>query len=159
AVWFALGVGVVVVPLTWLLNAGSAWTMQTLLHLEPVAQPTIKIIKVSPGLGQRVYFGAMSILIAPLVEETIFRGILYPSVKQLGYPKAALYGTALLFAAIHGNLMTFVPLTFLAVVLALLYEITDNLLAPILTHSFFNAANFVWLIHETEVGRLLNFGR
>jgi membrane protease YdiL (CAAX protease family) len=159
AVLLALGVGVVVLPLTLALNAASAWVMDTMLHVTPEAQTTIKVMKVSPGLAQRFYFGTMSIVIAPLVEETIFRGILYPSVKQLGYPKAALFGTALLFAVIHGNLMTFVPLTFLAVVLALLYEATDNLLAPILTHSFFNAANFLLLIYETEGGHLLEFGK
>jgi membrane protease YdiL (CAAX protease family) len=31
----------------------------------------------------------------------------------------------------------------------LLYEYTDNLLAPMLTHSLFNAANYFWLLWET----------
>jgi membrane protease YdiL (CAAX protease family) len=42
--------------------------------------------------------------------------------------------------------MTFVPLTVLAFTLIWLYERTDNLLAPILTHSLFNTTNFVWLL-------------
>ena len=147
----------VVLPLTLLLNLGSAWAIQHVLHMTPEVQTAIKVMKISPGLGERIYLGVLSIVLAPLVEETIFRGVLYPSVKKLGYPKAALFGTALAFAAIHGNLMTFVPLTFLAVVLALLYEVTDNLFAPILTHSFFNAANFLLLIYETELNRLLDF--
>ncbi len=157
AALFALGVAVVVVPVTLLLNGASAWVMQHALHMTPEAQTSIQVLKVSPDLGQRIYFGVLSMVVAPVIEETIFRGILYPAAKRTGWPKAALFGTALVFAAIHGNLMTFVPLTFLAVVLTLLYETTDNLLAPILAHSFFNAANFVLLIYETELSRAFPF--
>jgi membrane protease YdiL (CAAX protease family) len=57
----------------------------------------------------------------------------------------ALWGTALLFAATHHNAATFLPLTLLAIVLARLYEKTNNLLAPIITHSMFNAMNFLVL--------------
>jgi membrane protease YdiL (CAAX protease family) len=159
ALGWALGVGLVALPLTLTLNMASAWAMQHVLHLTPETQSSIKLIRISPGLGERIYFGLLSIVFAPLVEETIFRGILYPALKQVGYPKAALFGTALTFAAIHGNLMTFVPLMFLAVVLAGLYEITDNLLAPICMHGFFNAANFLLLIFEEEWKRFCPFGQ
>jgi len=54
----------------------------------------------------------------------------------------ALWGTAGLFALIHFNLLTFLPLMALALVLTYLYERTNNLLAPIAAHSFFNALNF-----------------
>ena len=71
----------------------------------------------------------------------------------------ALWGTSLLFALTHANAMTFVPLTFLAVVLVLLYEATDNLLAPILTHSLFNAANFVFLVNSHPPASLWHLPR
>jgi membrane protease YdiL (CAAX protease family) len=73
----------------------------------------------------------------------LFRGVLYPAVKRITNPQVALWGTALLFGAIHANLATFLPLTFLAVILVCLYEYTGNLLACITTHSLFNAANFL----------------
>jgi len=38
------------------------------------------------------------------------------------------------------------PLTFLAVVLTLLYEATDNLLAPIFAHGLFNFVNFLYVL-------------
>ena len=44
-----------------------------------------------------------------------------------------------------------------AVMLTLLYEATGNLLAPILAHGFFNAANFFLLINEESVNRLLKW--
>ena len=39
-------------------------------------------------------------------------------------------------------------LVLLALLLTWLYETTNTLLAPILTHSLFNAVNFWWLLHE-----------
>ena len=85
------------------------------------------------------------------MEETLFRGVLYPLIKQQGYPRIALWSTSLFFALIHANLMTFLPLTVLALALVWLYERTDTLLAPVLAHGFFNLANFVLLVYENQV--------
>jgi membrane protease YdiL (CAAX protease family) len=90
--------------------------------------------------------GATAVLLAPVAEEMMFRGILYPVIKQVGYPRLALWGTSLLFAAVHLNAVTFVPLTVLALVLTALYERTNNLLAPIAAHLLFNALNFGMLL-------------
>jgi len=91
------------------------------------------------------YFGVFAIVIAPVAEEFIFRGMLFPFVKQLGFPKLAWFGVSALFALIHFNAATFVPLFALALALTWLYEHTDNLLAPITAHALFNGANLVVL--------------
>lgn len=72
--------------------------------------------------------------------------MLYPACKQTGHPRLALWGAAAFFAASHFNLMSFVPLLFFALVLTLLYEATQNLLAPIVAHATFNAVNFYLLV-------------
>jgi membrane protease YdiL (CAAX protease family) len=84
-------------------------------------------------------------VLAPVAEEFIFRGTLYPFIKQLGWPKLALVGVSFLFALIHLNAPTFVPLFVLALAFTWLYEKTDCLLAPIAAHSLFNTANLVIL--------------
>jgi membrane protease YdiL (CAAX protease family) len=89
-----------------------------------------------------------------VAEEVLFRGILYPAIKQAGHPRVALWGTALLFAAVHMNLVTFLPLAVLALVLTALYERTNNLLAPITAHVLFNALNFVTLLVLQHMGAL-----
>ncbi|MBT6789950.1 MAG: CPBP family intramembrane metalloprotease, partial [Verrucomicrobia bacterium] len=76
------------------------------------------------------------------------RGILYPAVKQLGHPRVAVIGTALLFALFHVNLLTFASLTAVALSLIVLYEFTDNLLAPITAHAVFNASNLIMLLWQ-----------
>jgi membrane protease YdiL (CAAX protease family) len=93
----------------------------------------------------RLALGLVTILLVPVAEEIFFRGILYPWLKQIGFPRLALWGTAVMFAALHMNLVTFVPLMILALVLTSLYERTENLLAPIAAHGLFNAMNFALL--------------
>ena len=93
-----------------------------------------------------IFFVVMSVAVAPIAEEILFRGILYPAIKQIGHPLLAAIGTALLFALFHVNLLTFASLTVVALGLIALYEFTDNLLAPITAHAVFNASNLVMLI-------------
>jgi membrane protease YdiL (CAAX protease family) len=90
------------------------------------------------------------ILIAPIGKEIIFRRILYTLTKHRFSQPAALWGTAILFGAIHANLSSFLPLTLLAVLLVYLYEYTGNLLAPIAVHFVFNGANFVALFYQQK---------
>jgi membrane protease YdiL (CAAX protease family) len=138
----------VFLPLGWGLQQASALVMThlPLVHAQPQEQLPIHALRVSFSWGGRAALGAAAVLLAPVAEEIMFRGILYPVLKQLGRPRLALWGTSLLFAAIHLNLVTFLPLLALAVVLTVLYEYTDNLLAPIMAHILFNAVNFATLL-------------
>ena len=68
-----------------------------------------------------------------------------------------MWGTALLFAAVHMNAVTFVPLAVLALVLTALYERTNNLLAPITAHVLFNALNFATLLVLQQPGAMNEF--
>jgi len=122
------------------------------LHLNPQAQELVQTLAShSTPVGTRVFVGVTSIALAPIAEETVFRGIMYPTLKQLGYPRLALWSTSLLFAASHFNLIAFLPLAILSIVLIWLYEATDNLAAPILTHCLFNTVNFILIVatHST----------
>jgi membrane protease YdiL (CAAX protease family) len=125
------------------------WIARILIHftVEPEPQSTVMALQSSISLPWIVIFGVVSIILAPIMEEILFRGILYPMVRQLGYPKLALWGTSILFAASHANLQAFVPLTVLALGLTWLYERTNYLIAPILAHSTFNAINYGLTIH------------
>mgnify|MGYP001990421047 CR=1 FL=1 len=95
-----------------------------------------------------IFFVVMSVAVAPIAEEILFRGILYPAIKQIGHPLLAAIGTALLFALFHVNLLTFASLTVVALGLIALYEFTDNLLAPITAHAVFNASNLIMLFWQ-----------
>ncbi|HET7873465.1 MAG TPA: type II CAAX endopeptidase family protein [Terriglobales bacterium] len=144
AVLAGLAVGAAFLPLAWLLQAFSA-QMMTWVHVKPVQQQAVQTLQLDNASLGRAIFGAISIVLVPPAEESFFRGILYTWIRSAGYPTVALWGTSLLFAAIHANLMSFIPLAAFALALAMLYEKTNNLLAPISAHALFNAANLLRL--------------
>ena len=123
----------------------------TRLDRAPETQPTLQVLEISVSLGQRICFGFTAIVVAPVVEEILFRGILYRTVRDHGFPKLALFGSALLFGVIHGSLMTLLPLAALAIILALLYDRAGNLMAPIFAHALFNAVNFFGYLYRDQL--------
>jgi membrane protease YdiL (CAAX protease family) len=140
-------VALIFLPLGWGLQQASAFVMThlPLFKLQPEEQLPVRVLRASMSWPGRITLGVAAILLAPLAEEILFRGILYPAIKQAGFPRLALWGSVLLFAAVHMNAVTFLPLAVLALLLTALYERTDNLLAPIIAHALFNALNFVTL--------------
>jgi membrane protease YdiL (CAAX protease family) len=142
-----LGTGgaALIIPATWLLTYLSAFLIQQVGRKAQI-QTAVQFLQASPPPGEQLFMAFTTILLAPVVEEMLFRGIFYPAIKQAGFPRVALFGTAFLFAAYHSNLMTFVPLYLLAILLTVVYETTDNLLSAILLHAWFNAVNFAVLI-------------
>jgi membrane protease YdiL (CAAX protease family) len=129
--------------------------IMTRFHLEPHEQQAVETLQNAQTWDSRIYLTVFTILIAPVAEEILFRGILYPAIKQGGYPRVALWGTALFFAAIHGSLTVFLPLLVLGLALAYLYEKTNNLLAPITAHAVFNAINVAFLYFASDKAQAL----
>ncbi len=131
-------------PIGW----GMQWASVQVLSqvgINPVEQQAVQTLKITESSLARLTLAATAIVLAPVAEEVLFRGLLYPTIKQAGFPRMALWSTALLFAVVHQNLASFVPLFVLAVALSLLYEKTNNLLATIAAHSCFNTMNFTAL--------------
>ena len=127
----------------------------TKIYKVPEQQIAVQVLEKTRDPAQRVIFALAAIIMAPLVEEIFFRGILYPLIKHRGYPRLAIWGTSLLFAAIHVNLMTFFPLFVFALLLVWIYERTDTLLAPIATHATFNTVNFVLFVNQPALEQWL----
>jgi membrane protease YdiL (CAAX protease family) len=137
-------------PLAWGMQMVSGLVLERLGY-DPQEQIAVQALRLSSSVPLRLALGAVSIVLAPVAEEALFRGIFYPAIKRLGYPRLAWIGTSVLFAAIHLNVLTFLPLLVLALGLVMLYERTGNLLAPIAAHACFNALNFAllfWIEHQ-----------
>lgn len=83
---------------------------------------------------------------APIFEEILFRGIIYPVLKtHYGFIHAA-WVTSLLFAAFHFHPPSVLPLFGLAMGFTLLYEWTGSLACCILMHSMFNTLSLCILL-------------
>lgn len=81
----------------------------------------------------------MAAVVAPVTEELIFRGYIYPVAKSRIGRTAAVIVTSLVFAAVHHNSLAMLPLTFLAVLLALSYEFRGSIWMPMSIHAAFNS--------------------
>ncbi len=78
------------------------------------------------------------VVLGPLVEEIVFRGLLFGALApRLGVLGAAALG-AILFGAAHGDLVLFPSLAALGFVAALSYAATGNLTVPVALHVFNN---------------------
>ena len=135
------------VPVALGLQAGTL-KLAELLHFQLPEQTAVTLLRITNAWPDRIAFGFMVIIAAPLAEEGLFRGVFYPAMRRHGFPNAAMWVTSLAFALIHFNVLIFIPLVVLAIVLVKLYERTGNLLACIACHATFNAFNFVMLFTE-----------
>jgi membrane protease YdiL (CAAX protease family) len=151
-IWFpALSVAMASVLLTWLVQYACIYVL-TKAGLSPGTETAVTVLTNAKEGWLRVYLGVFTVVIAPVAEEFIFRGMLYPFVKQAGWPRLAWVGVNFLFAVVHWNATALVPLFLLGLVLTWLYERTDSLLAPITAHAFFNAVNLVVLcLFQSEI--------
>ncbi len=79
------------------------------------------------------------ILIAPWLEELLFRGLLFRWI--LGYRSvlASTIISGVIFGVLHDSLASMFPIACLGVALAWLYNRTGSLLTTIFFHTFFNA--------------------
>lgn len=116
----------------------------------PPSQTAVELLDNAPLWPTGIYLAFFAVVLAPVAEEFIFRGVLFTFVKNLGFPKIAWIVVSLLFALVHGDAGIFVPLFFLALLLTWLYEKTENLLAPVIAHALFNAVNLVGLIYQNR---------
>lgn len=87
----------------------------------------------------------MAIILAPIVEEIIFRGCIYRFLKSQTTLVTAQIISGSFFALMHANLMSFVPLVLVGVFLARVYEKSGNIMVAIWFHAFFNAFSLLML--------------
>jgi membrane protease YdiL (CAAX protease family) len=147
----AAGGLLVALPVIFLLQTLSILTL-TKLGFPPENQRAVEMLLAAKSPGARIYFAIFAVILAPVAEEFIFRGMLFPLFKQLGWPKFAWFGVSFLFALIHLDAAIFLSLFALALLLTWLYEKTDCLLAPILAHALFNATNLALLLLAEKFG-------
>jgi membrane protease YdiL (CAAX protease family) len=88
-----LAVVIVILPVALGLQQVSAVVL-TKLGWPPEDQTAVTLLAGAKSWGMRIYLGAFAVVLAPVAEEFIFRGMLYPFVKQLGWPRLAWFGVS-----------------------------------------------------------------
>ena len=86
---------------------------------------------------------AVIVFVAPLVEETTYRGLGFAAVRSSFGPVSAVLVTGIAFGLSHGLLLALPVLTLFGVILGFVRWKTDSLYPPIALHALFNGAALV----------------
>lgn len=89
-------------------------------------------------------------LIAPIAEETVFRGFLYGWLRRRLTVAPAVVVSAAIFASAHAVLVLALPLFVVGIILALLYEYSDSLIPPAIAHGLFNLPGILAILGSTS---------
>jgi hypothetical protein len=84
-----------------------------------------------------------AVVLAPLWEELIFRGLFFGLLMSRWGTLAALVVTSLVFAGYHFSLTAFLPLFCVGMALGYVYSRTRSIYFAILAHAIFNGVNLL----------------
>ena len=94
-----------------------------------------------------VCFAIGALLFAPVMEEIIFRGIVFQKLTITQNFRKALLISASLFAIVHFR-YDLIPLFITGIILVILYLKTKQLIVPIISHFFYNLIVTVINLHN-----------
>ncbi len=85
-----------------------------------------------------IYMLIAAVIIAPIGEELLFRGFLYPALKSSMGKWGAILLSSFMFGAVHMALVQTLLLSVFGVILCLAYERAKSIWLPIVLHALFN---------------------
>ena len=121
------GVGVSGVSLLWIMLAEQLPALKDSLNAMNMGNENI---------GGGSFLGAVVVAVigAPLIEEIVFRGIVFRSLRRVSPPWVAILVSSVLFGLYHMNTVQIVYATLMGLVAGIIFEKSNNLLFPILVH-------------------------
>lgn len=132
--------------------AGFLWkALLQLVGVDAGPQEIVKLFSASEDKAAITSMIVLAVLVAPVVEELIFRVGLFRWLRGRTGRALTLLLPAAAFAVLHGSTSAFVPLVALAVHLALAYERVGHPLVPITAHALFNLNTLLLLLAGLEV--------
>lgn len=136
------GLAAYLIALPLILTAGYLYQILLITAgYEPAAQPLMEFMTGDLGAWTRFYAIFIAIIVAPISEEILFRGLLLPMAAQrMGVLGAAVF-TSAIFAVIHLFIPALVPLFVVSLACSFAYIYTGSIITPIAFHSIFNAVN------------------
>lgn len=128
----------------------SCWTLSLLFGLVVILFETIASffgggvsqpdLNLNAGLAQNLINLVTTVILAPLLEELIFRGCILESLKKYSTSFAIVF-SSLLFAMLHMNLAQSIPVFGMGLVFGWMYVRTGSLPMTIVLHLINNAVS------------------
>lgn len=103
--------------------------------------------------GKYLYYaqyGFAGIIVAPLAEEGIFRGILYSVYRKKYGVRWAIVITSIMFAAAHPGTIA-IPQFVVGIICGIVYERTESLIRSASFHGIVNATAFAAMVASSQV--------
>ena len=125
--------------LAWGLAAGAVGSVYLMVveHVEPLRQLKQQTPLLAGAQGNPLWVLVAAILVAPLLEEYLFRGLLYRGMARSFGPAVAIAGSSAVFAVLHPPI-ALVPVFGLGVAAAICFRRTGLLIAPVAAHVTYN---------------------
>lgn len=133
-----------VIPFIMLISKGYHLLLERIYSSEVALQDVAQIVSGNLSWLEILYM-ITAIFIAPVYEELMFRGVIFPYFAKRAGLIPALIIVSVLFALMHFHLPSFVPLAILSGVLCLAYWRTGSLWTSIGVHMIFNAVSILAL--------------
>lgn len=105
---------------------------------EPPVQAVVEIYLKKSTEHFMLFFTLFVAVLGPIFEEIFFRGFAYTALRSRFGVASAMVMTALVFSALHMNLTAFLPIFFLGLFLAYLYERSGSLVPSMTAHVLHN---------------------
>ena len=121
-------------------GAALAVTITTVLGMLPIPDAVWEeYANASAHLEQTGFFAVLStVLVAPVAEEVVFRGLVYTRLRRAMPVWAAALLQSLIFASLHGQALWIGYAFVMGLALTVVFERTGSVLASIATHVAFN---------------------
>ncbi len=133
---FYLGAMPLVIFYTWLYQLVLRY-----LGYPPRIQEVLRILLGDAAPGLRVYFVIVGVVLAPLAEEILFRGIGLPLLLRRMGALPAVTLLSLFFAVLHFHVPAIMPLFLISAAFSIAYLYSGSIVVPIVMHALFNAVN------------------
>jgi membrane protease YdiL (CAAX protease family) len=108
-------------------------------------QSIVELFSGSRTIEQRMMIIVFAVVIAPVAEEFLFRFFLYGVLKRYFGRFFGVTVNALLFAAAHTHVPSFVPLFVLGSCFTIAYEWSGSILVSMTMHALFNSVSLTVL--------------
>jgi membrane protease YdiL (CAAX protease family) len=130
-----------------------------LTHFVPGAETQIDQI-VKSSYKARFVVAFLAAVSAPLVEEFVYRGVLYSAVRRSFGVLPAIIGVTVMFAGVHivqyyNNIGVIAVITMLSFALTLVRAKTKSILPSYVIHLVFNGIQAIFLITQPLIERVI----
>lgn len=129
------------------------WLVTLMLSMLPASWME-DYLAASEGLNQTGLLAILATAImAPLVEEVIFRGLIFTRLNRVMPSGLAISLAAIIFGVCHGQMVWFCYALVLGLIFGYITKSTGSILSAVLMHFVFNASNEIMvLVGEWEPG-------